>query len=250
MSRKTVAVANAGDAGIPRPVSPEEYFEQRFRDMVRPGDLVLDAGCGNGKYSARADSNARSYKIAGLDTFESVRRNFILDYRVCGNVNELPFGDASFDVVYARWLVEHLENPGMALREFHRVLKPGGRLALFTTNLLHYYAAVARVTPQWFHVWFNCRVRGFEEVDIFPTYYRANSRWRIQKLLRQVGFSVSEIEISLVEGSSSVLGFNFVLHGLGRVYERVVQRFETLESFRMNLIALARKDGQLVVTRR
>lgn len=242
MSRKTVAIATPGDAGIPRPVSPEEYFEQRFRDVVRPGDLVLDAGCGSGKYSARIGSGARDCKVAGLDNFESVRHNSILDYQVCGNVNELPFGDASFDLVYARWLVEHLKNPRVALREFHRVLKPGGRLALFTTNLLHYYGAVARVTPQWFHVWFNCRVRGFEEVDIFPTYYRANTRWRIQKVLRDVGFSASRIEVSLVEGSSSVLGFNFVLHGLGRAYEQVVKRFETLNSFRMNLIAIARKD--------
>jgi len=242
MSRKTAAVANAGDVGIFRSVSPEEYFEQRFRAMVRPGDLVLDAGCGSGKYSARAGSNAPDYKVAGLDNFESVRHNSILDYRVCGNVNELPFGDASFDVVYGRWLVEHLENPMAALGEFHRVLKPGGRLALFTTNLLHYYGAVARVTPQWFHVWFNCRVRKFEEADIFPTYYRANTRRRIHKLLREAGFCKPAIQISLVEGSSSVLGFNFVLHGLGRAYERVVKRFETLDSFRMNLIAIARKD--------
>lgn len=242
IARKGAAVANRGDVdSISRPVSPEEYFEQRFRNMVRPGDFVLDAGCGRGKYSA-AKSDPRGYKVAGLDNFESVRQNFLLDYRICGNVNELPFGDASFDVVYARWLVEHLENPIRALGEFHRVLKPGGKLALFTTNLLHYYGVVARVTPQWFHVWFNCRVRKFAQVDIFPTYYHANTRWRVHKLLRDAGFCESRIEISLVEGSSSVLEFNFVLHRLGRAYERVVERFETLDSFRMNLIAIARKD--------
>jgi SAM-dependent methyltransferase len=241
--RQAAAVSNSDDADYtPLSVSPEEYFEQRFRDMVGPGDFVLDAGCSRGKYSAGSNSDPRSYKVAGVDNFGSVRQNFFLDYRVCGNVKELPFADASFDVVYARWLVEHLENPIMAFGEFHRVLKPGGRLALFTTNLLHYYGAVARVTPQWFHVWFNCQVRKFEEVDIFPTYYRANTRWKVHRLLRDVGFSASRIEISLVEGSSSVLRFNFVLHRMGQAYERVVKRFETLDSFRMNLIAIARKD--------
>src|SRR6266853_1545760 len=123
IARKGAAVASRGDVdGISRSVSPEEYFEQRFRNMVRPGDFVLDAGCGRGKYSAAAKSDPRGYKVAGLDNFESVRQNFLLDYRICGNVNELPFGDASFDVVYARWLVEHLENPMRALGEFHRVL--------------------------------------------------------------------------------------------------------------------------------
>jgi SAM-dependent methyltransferase len=236
-------VLDGNDADcISRPVSPEEYFEQQFRKIVRPGEFVLDVGCGRGKYLVGTATFTRGYKIVGLDNLENVRHNSILDYRVCGNVNELPFVDSSFDVVYGRWLVEHLENPRMALKEFHRVLKPGGRLALFTTNLLHYYGAVARVTPQWFHVWFNCRVRKFEEADIFPTYYRANTRRRVRKLLRDVGFSVSGIEISLVEGSSSVLGFNFVLHGLGRAYEQIVKRFERLDSFRMNLIAIARKD--------
>jgi ubiquinone/menaquinone biosynthesis C-methylase UbiE len=241
---KAAAVANAGPVDcVSHLALPEEYFEQRFREMVRPGDLVLDAGCGRGKYSAGTDCDPRGYKVAGLDNFESVRQNSFLDYQVCGNVNELPFVDASFDVVYGRWLVEHLENPRIALREFHRVLKPGGSLALFTTNLLHYYGAVARVTPQWFHVWFNSRVKGFEEGDIFPTYYRANTRRRIHKLLRDAGFREPAIQVSLVEGSSSsVLGFNFVLDRLGRAYERVVKRFETLDSFRMTLIAIARKD--------
>jgi SAM-dependent methyltransferase len=240
---KATPISNGNDANCDsRSVSPEEYFEQRFRDMVRPGDLVLDAGCSTGKYSAGTNSDPRGYKVAGVDNFESVRQNFFLDYQVCGNVNELPFAEASFDVVYARWLVEHLENPAIALKEFHRVLKSGGRLALFTTNLLHYYGAVARVTPQWFHVWFNCRVRKFEEVDIFPTYYRANTRWKVHRLLRDVGFSASRIEISLVEGSSSLLGFNFVLHRMGQAYERAVKRLETLDSFRMNLIAIACKD--------
>jgi ubiquinone/menaquinone biosynthesis C-methylase UbiE len=239
-------IAKDADAGtvdcVSHLVSPEEHFEQRFRNMVHPGELVLDAGCGDGKYSFGTAPHTRSYKVAGIDNFENVCQNSILDYRVCGNVYGLPFGDASFDVVYGRWLVEHLENPRIALREFHRVLKPRGRLALFTTNLLHYYGAVARVTPQWFHVWFNCRVRGFEETDIFPTYYRANTRRRMHKLLRDAGFSEPAIQISLVEGSSSVLGFNFVLHGFGRAYERIVKRFETLDTFRMNLIAIACKD--------
>ncbi len=238
--RKAVAAPNVGKVHNPSLIlSPEEYFEQQFNSLVRPEELVLDAGCGSGKFSPYRNAG---YRILGLDNFENVHQNTKLNVRVCGNVNNLPFRDGSFDAVYGRWMVEHLENPAIALREFHRVLKQGGRLALFTTNLWHYYGVTARVTPQWFHVWFNCRVRGFEQADIFPTYYRANTRKRCNKLLREAGFSESTIEISLVEGSASVLNFNFILHRLGIVYEYVVRRFEALSSFRMNLIAIARKD--------
>jgi len=222
--------------------NPEEEFEQRFRQLVQRDELVLDAGCGTGKFYGKRQSDTNHFKITGIDVFGRMRQNSYVDFKVCGDVNNLPFSDGSFDIVYGRWLIEHLENPTMALREFYRVLKPGGRLALFTTNLLHYYGAAARLTPHWFHIWFNRRVCGFAESDIVPTYYRVNTRWRFSKLLRDAGFQRSNIEIDLVEGAPTVLAFNFLLHRLGMSYEYLVKRFEWLSSFRMNLIAIARKE--------
>jgi SAM-dependent methyltransferase len=222
--------------------SPEETFEQQFRSLVGRDEWVLDAGCATGKFSAEAQPYTNKFKTVGIDILESVSQNARVDFRICGNVNQLPFADHSFHVIYARWLVEHLEHPVIAFREFHRVLKPGGRLALFTTNLLHYYGATAKLTPHWFHLWFNRKVRGFCEDDIFPTYYRANTRWRLDELLQNAGFRLRDVEIGLVEGAPDVLAFNFALHRLGMCYEYFVKRFDSLSSFRMNLIAIARKD--------
>jgi ubiquinone/menaquinone biosynthesis C-methylase UbiE len=223
--------------------SPEEEFEQRFRTLVNRNEWVLDAGCATGKFSSKRPTDTNHFKLAGIDVLESVGQNGNVDFRICGNVNQLPFADDSFDVIYARWLVEHLEHPSLAFREFHRVLKPGGRLALFTTNLLHYYGAAAKLTPHWFHLWFNRKVRGFSEDDIFPAYYRANTRRRLNELLLNAGFNVSGFEIAAVEGAPKVLAFNFVLHRFGTCYEYLVKRFESLSSFRMNLTAIARKEN-------
>ncbi len=222
--------------------SPEEQFEQRFRTLVRRDEWVLDAGCASGKFFGKRQTDTNHFKIAGIDVLQAVRQNAYVDFRICGNVNQLPFADDSFDVIYARWLVEHLEHPFVAFREFHRVLKPGGSLALFTANLLHYYGAAAKLTPHWFHLWFNRRVRGFSKDDIFPTYYRANTRWRLHELLLNAGFKRSDFEIALLEGAPNVLAFNFVMHRFGMCYEYLVKRFESLSSFRMNLIAIARKE--------
>jgi ubiquinone/menaquinone biosynthesis C-methylase UbiE len=221
-------------------LSPEEVFEERFRGLVHEDAWVLDAGCGAGKFAARR-LRGINYFLTGIDVCESVGQNQHVDSRVGGSVSSLPFADNSFDVIYGRWLVEHLENPVVAMREFYRVLKPGGRLAIFTTNLLHYYGGTAKVTPHRFHLWFN-RQRGFTEDDIFPTYYRANTRWRLGELLAEAGFQKKHIEIELVEGAAEFLSFNSVLHRLGRSYEYLVKRFEGLSAFRMNLIAIARKE--------
>jgi ubiquinone/menaquinone biosynthesis C-methylase UbiE len=222
--------------------SPEQEFAQRFRALIHRDEWVLDAGCATGKFSGKRQMDANHFKIAGIDVLPSVSQNSYVDFRICGNVNQLPFADHSFDVIYARWLLEHLEHPSIAFREFHRVLKPGGRLALFTTNLLHYYGAAAKLTPHWFHLWFNRKVRGFSEDDIFPTYYRANTRWRLHELLLNAGFKRSGFEIALLEGAPNVLAFNFLMHRLGMGYQYLVTRFESLSSFRMNLIAIARKE--------
>lgn len=97
------------------------------------------------------------------------------------------------------------------------------------------------MTPHWFHLWFNRR-RGFTEDDIFPTYYRANTRRRLDGLLVEAGFQKRNIEIELVEGAPAALSFNFMLHRLGMGYEYLVKRFEGLAEFRMNLMAIARKE--------
>lgn len=51
------------------------------------------------------------------------------DFEV-GSIYELPFPEASFDVVFAHAVFEHLSSPAAALAELHRVLAPGGLLAL------------------------------------------------------------------------------------------------------------------------
>ena len=62
---------------------------------------------------------------------------------------QLPFGDASFDVVLCDNVVDHAEDPGRITRELARVLAPGG-LLYFTVNFHHpVYAAAARLHSAW-----------------------------------------------------------------------------------------------------
>jgi ubiquinone/menaquinone biosynthesis C-methylase UbiE len=105
-----------------------------------PGLRVLDAGCGRGETvlaCARAGAT-----VAGIDYSEAaveLTREMLAevqpeaDIRV-GSVTALPWPDASFDRIQFSDVIEHLdpEQTVPALREFHRVLKPGGYLLVHT----------------------------------------------------------------------------------------------------------------------
>lgn len=237
--------SEASHPTFPRPVAqdppPEYYFEQRLKEAISPGDHILDAGCGAAKFFRIGLAGQLGCHVVGVDLQQSLSTNSGIDLGVRANLKLLPFSDGSFDVVNCRLVIEHLDAPEAALREFHRVLKPGGRLAIFTPNLLHYFGVAARCTPHWFHLWFNSRVRGFNADDVFPTFYRANTRRRIRALLRESGFS--RAEVTLFEGAPNVLAFNRVLHGMGVAYERLVKRFDALAPFRLNIVAIAYRES-------
>jgi SAM-dependent methyltransferase len=102
---------------------------------------ILDAGCGNGRYShfllKRADADAR---ITAFDLSQRMliraRRRLRNDRvtHVAADLTRLPYADAVFDAVVCGWVLEHLPDPTVGLRELARVTKPGGKLLLMVTE--------------------------------------------------------------------------------------------------------------------
>jgi SAM-dependent methyltransferase len=105
---------------------------------LRPGDRVLDAGCGTGRAlePLRAAVGPRG-SVLGIDLTPEMldeakragrgRSGFL----VLGDVARLPLRSGSLDAVFGAGLVSHLSHPAENLRELGRVVRPGGALALF-----------------------------------------------------------------------------------------------------------------------
>ena len=110
------------------------------RAGIGQNDRVLDLGAGAGLLTIRAAKLASSGKVVGIDhsagmlaqAQEKARRQGVSDRVECLQMDAeaLTFEAASFDVVVSLFVLAHLPNPDAALRELHRVLRPGGRLVI------------------------------------------------------------------------------------------------------------------------
>lgn len=98
---------------------------------VQAGMRLLDVACGPGTLAAQAA--ARGAEPVGIDLADGMlalarERHPELRF-VRGDVEQLPFDDASFDAVTAGFLLHHAPAPARAAAQLARVLTPGGRLA-------------------------------------------------------------------------------------------------------------------------
>jgi len=218
--------------------SPFELFNKDARRLVTGNSTVLHAGCG-------ADDSigfrTTTQTTVGLDLDGWILRNSDLDFAVIGDLSWLPFVDESMDIVASRWVLEHLDCPGVFFKEAARVLRPGGHFALLTTNLWHYFATVVRITPYRIQRWLVQSVLDGDPDEVFPTFYRANTVRRIRSLAAEVGLVEDKLE--LLEGAPSILGFSSPSYLVGIAYERTVNRFEHLADIRGAILAVFQKPG-------
>ncbi len=102
------------------------------REVVWPGDRVLDACCGTGDLALEAER--RGARVVGLDFSERMlerarRKSGTIEW-VRGDALALPFEEGEFDAATVGFGVRNLDDLAAGLAELRRVLRPGGKLAV------------------------------------------------------------------------------------------------------------------------
>lgn len=132
---------------------------------------ILDVGCGTGYNLTLL---ARYGQAQGLDmsaeALDFCRRRGVNDVRL-HEADELPFPDASFDLVTAFDVIEHITDDRAALSEFQRVLRPGGLLLVYTPALPWLY----------------------NEHDRIVHHKRRYRRVELEEKLRQAGYRIEHL---------------------------------------------------------
>lgn len=104
------------------------------RQLPPTARIIVDVGCGNGRLLNSlppADLYGFDQSVAGL--IRARDRNGQVNF-ACARADQLPLVDQSVDAVIAQHLIEHLPDPAATIREWRRVLRPGGVLLVLTPN--------------------------------------------------------------------------------------------------------------------
>jgi ubiquinone/menaquinone biosynthesis C-methylase UbiE len=135
----TTYVHGYGTPEQQRLVEQAEHWRDRLiRDGtdLEPGTRLLEVGCGVGAVLAVLGQEFPGVRLVGVD-IEPKQLDFARGHLERAGVEatlveadalELPFGHESFDHVWMMWLLEHVADPPVVLREARRVLVPGGMI--------------------------------------------------------------------------------------------------------------------------
>lgn len=108
------------------------------RDMIEPGDCVLEVGCGDGYGAGILGQRAAEY--VGVDLSADAVRHASARYGSAtvrfqqADATALPLVEGTFDLVVSFHVIEHLRDTGSYLDELARVSKADGRIVLVTPN--------------------------------------------------------------------------------------------------------------------
>ena len=195
---------------IDRSYQAPEIVNQRLRTLaalaLTRGESVLDAGCGTGLLlEQEASAVGAGGRAEGIDSSPDMlegahdRCDDLPQVNLQqGSVEALPFDDASFDALSCTQTLLYVPKLGAALQEYHRVLKPGGRLAIIETDwggaILNSHDLA--LTQTVFNAW--------DDALVNPNLPR-----RMAPLLRQAGFGNLRVEaIPLLNSSYTENSFS------------------------------------------
>lgn len=205
---------------------------------------ILDIGCGDGTFAAEIKQAVGDGEVYGIDISDAdvaLARKRGVDARVADvDSGRLPFEAATFDLVYAGEVIEHLYDPDHLLDEVARLLTPGGVAILDTPNLAYLVNRLALLLGyQPFLT--DVSLRHNVGKLLYPMgssggggHIRVFTRRALEQLLRLHDFQI--VEVAGAPALESAYGsFPSYL----RLVDEVLGRFPTVAPI---LIVVARKD--------
>ena len=120
-----------------------------FRSLI-----ILELGCGKGRYLKNLLDDLPQNRYFGVDISENVMKGLenLSVYCKVGLLTDIPYDDDEFSVVYTCEALEHAVDINSALREMARVTKSGGKIVIIDKNDDCYGELEIGALEQWFNI--------------------------------------------------------------------------------------------------
>lgn len=201
---------------------------------------ILEAGCGQ---RWTVDLTGVDFTLTGVDLDAEaleLRRNKRrdLDVPIVGDLCSVQLPEASFDVVYSAFVLEHVRQADVALQNFVRWLRPGGLMILRLPERKAVRAFLTRALPHKVHVWHYRYVLGNKQAGQpghapYPTYHHpVIDRERLCRFLGERGVQCL-----------NTYGDGFVREGRGRLQKLVIRGiFKTVSALSLGTLTADHRD--------
>ena len=166
-------------------------FYSRINCLINEKSTVLDFGAGRGIWledKCEFRKNTRLLKnkvkvIYACDVDEAVLSNKSVDKALILQDLKLNLPNNSFDLIFADYVLEHIDNPEAFKNEINRLLKPGGWFCARTPHKYNLVSIFASLIKSKYHKYFLKYIQPNRfELDIFPTAYKMNTRRKLNSI--------------------------------------------------------------------
>ncbi len=221
--------------------STDRWYEAVVDRLVTPGCRWVDVGGGrhvfpNNPELARELAGRCAFLLA-VDPSDNVGDNSLAHDRRQSTIEDFT-SDETFDLATLRMVAEHFQHPERSVASLSGLIKPGGHVVIYTPSIWSPLSLAAMIIPNRWHYHLTKLLWDTREKDVFPTYYRMNSRARLRSLFREGGFS--EVVFAYLDSCSTWQRYRWTCYAEMSVWR--VFRALGLRYLEHNILAIYRRD--------
>ena len=194
-----------------------DLFDEWIGKYKNPDGIFLDGGCGTGQFLYRYSNH----------------------FKLCVGIDiEIPNERANGEnVEYIRENLEHLKNPSLVFKEIGRALKPGGMFLSWLPNAISPSGLVIRILPFSLKKFLKKIIVGKKDLDVFPTYYSANTCSKLDGMLQRENFRRIYLEMANGTGYLSKWKWGWYMHML---CVKICNSHEYFNRFKSHIFVVSR----------
>ena len=178
------------DRGIKENLFQKFWHHRRFAEVLKVAipveGPVLDIGCHSGTFTKQILSKIGTKEIYGIDispaAIKRAKEKIPFGHFIVADAEELPFENDFFNGVFCLEVLEHVDDPGAALKEINRVLKKGGYVVMLVPTDNRLFKIVWFMWTFYYPVWKHAHVQSFQNNVL-------------EKLMKEAGLKIENVKI-------------------------------------------------------